>query len=89
MSSHEQIFHARHHLSAEEVAMLRDIVKAIAGEPWFVDDADERDAFAREVLSMYQRGLTLPDKLQELCTLLARKHFAASEQISAAGQTEP
>lgn len=89
MSSNDGKFHAPHYLTPEEIAILRDIVEAIAGEPWFIEDAQQRESFAREVLSMYQRGLTIPDKLHDLCELLAHKHYSVNSPSNAADQTSP
>jgi hypothetical protein len=43
-----------------------------------VRDGEKRTAFAAKVVSLYNRGLTMPDKLQSFCTVLARHHFSES-----------
>jgi len=65
------------YLTPEEIDLLRGVYGAIASEPWFTADKEERDRFAAHILEMYRRGLVLPDKLRDLCMAAARAKFSA------------
>lgn len=67
-------------LMPEEVKLLRGICARIASQRWFPDGPNRQERLAAYILSMYLRGLVFPDKLEEVCTLAARLHYAVGKK---------
>lgn len=80
------IFHERCY-SPDDLAMMQDVYSSVAQEPWFTKDPDKRQAFAAEVFRMFDRGLVLPDKLQQFCHILAERRFADGPAANVVDQT--
>ncbi len=62
----------------DEVELVRGVIGRITSQSWFSPEPSCRSDFARYVLQMYARGLVLPEKLESLCTIAAKKYHAIS-----------
>jgi CheY-like chemotaxis protein len=66
----------------DDLAIVREIFDRVSAEPWFTSEEDKREEFARYVVRMYARGLVLPDRLESMCRVVARKRFDKFAGIS-------
>ncbi|MGV2186565.1 hypothetical protein [Rhizobium rhizogenes] len=65
----------------DDLAIMREIFDRVSAEPWFTSEHDKREEFARYVVRMYARGLVLPDRLESMCRVVARKRFTRFDKL--------
>jgi CheY-like chemotaxis protein len=59
----------------EDLTVVRDVFASICKEPWLSPGTAHRAELARYIIRMYSRGLVVPDRLEALCRIAARKKF--------------
>ncbi|MBB3318239.1 CheY-like chemotaxis protein [Rhizobium sp. BK181] len=64
-----------------DLAIMQGVFDCISAESWFTSQQDQREEFARFVIVMYGRGLIIPDRLESLCRVVARKQFSREERF--------
>ncbi len=62
----------------DELVLIQGVFDRITSEPWFSSEAPHRVEFAHYVLRMYSRGLVWPGKLEAICRMAAKKHYATA-----------
>lgn len=69
-----------------DIAVIQRVFEQVTSELWFSRHPDRRVEFARYIFKMYMRGLVVPEQLEALCRLAARKRFAADFPKGLAGR---
>lgn len=81
-------------LTARELEIIRSVYDRVISTDGFpADDQEARREIALYALSMYQRGMTVPEKLERLCLQRTQKIIDGSGDANdgpiAAQQTQP
>jgi hypothetical protein len=66
----------------EEFAIVLDIYKEIAAEPWFSRSPEKRQDFARYILNAYRTGREAVEQFRFNCFAAARMSFSAPSELS-------
>ena len=65
----------------QDLAVVQAVYDRVSEEPWFATAPEEQDDFAAYIVRMYARGLVLPDRLEALCRLSARRRYNRHAQF--------
>jgi hypothetical protein len=76
-------------LLPEELAIIERVYNSIAGEAWFTDDEEKRNAFAAFLIKSYHRGLIDPEKLFRFCSSVAKWKFNKPVSEASPARTTP
>jgi hypothetical protein len=67
-------------LPADALQIVQQVFDRVRAEPWFSNEVNKEEEFARFVLRTFDLGLTDPSKLYSFCRLAALNRYRQGDQ---------